>query len=122
MEERRRPRVGDVVVYHDPSGKAHNALVKCVFDVQKLVADDDGNFVEDEKGLYIQEDYDPLDLTDLPLVNLVHVSGDKDRQDKCGRQTEIVTSLAHKISQGVHGFYWRFAWEEPNPYRAPTDV
>ena len=120
--ERRRPRVGDVVVYHDPKGTPHNALVKCVFDTQKIVKDDDGNFVEGEDGVYLMEDYAPSDMTDLPLVNLVHVSSDKNRQDEQGRQTELVTSLAHKVSQGVHGFYWRFDWEEPNPYRAPTDV
>lgn len=122
--EKRRPRVGDVVVFHDPKGTPHNALIKCVFDCQRVVTDDKGDPVEDTEGLgrFKMEDYPVDDLTDLPLVNLVHVSGDKERQDGCGRQTEIVTSLQHKVSSGVHGFYWRFDWEEPNPYRAPSDV
>ena len=119
--EKRRPRVGDVVVFHDPRGKAHNALVKCVFDTQRVVKNGE-EYVKDENGNPLMEDYPVDDLTDLPLVNLVHVSSDKDRQDSCGRQTEIVTSLQHCRSSTVHGFYWRFGWEEPNPYRAPTDV
>ncbi len=122
--EKRRPRVGDAVIFHDSKGAPHNALIKCVFDTQRVVTDDQGDPVkaEEGEGRFQMEDYPADDLTNLPLVNLVHISGDKERQDSCGRQTEIVTSLQHRGQSTVHGFYWRFDWEEPNPYRAPTDV
>lgn len=120
--EKRRPRVEDVVIFHDTKGKAHNALVKCVFDqmVAPEITDEEGNITGyEETRLKYAED----DLTDLPLVNLVHVSSDPDRQDGCGRQTEVPSSVPHANHEsGVHGYYWRFVWEEPVPYRAPSDV
>jgi hypothetical protein len=121
--EKRRPRVGDVVIFHDGSGKARNALLKAVWDQSRSVTDDEGNFVVDEKGVYVTEpSFASDDLTELPCVNLVYVSGDPSREDGCGRQTQIETSVVHKSHQAVHGNYWRFAWEDPNPYRAPSDV
>lgn len=123
--EKRRPRVRDVVVYHDGSGKEHNALLKAVWDQSQSVTDDEGNLVTDEKGVYVTKPmFASDDLTELPCVNLVYVSGDPDRQDNCGRQTQIETSVVHKDQgQGaVHGNYWRFPWEEPVPFRAPSDV
>lgn len=121
--EKRRPRVRDVVVFHDSKGEPHSALVKCVFDHQRPVKDEKGEYVMNaDTGCPVMEDIPADDLTELPLLNLVYVSGDKSRQDQCGRQTEIVTSIQHKAGSTVHGYYWRFDWEEPNPYRAPTDV
>ena len=55
-------------------------------------------------------------------VNLLHVSSDKEKQDSYGRQIERVTSLNHVSDSDVHGFYWRFADEEPNPYKPPKKV
>ncbi len=122
--EKRRPRVKDVVIFHDGSGKENNALLKAVWDQTQSVTDDEGNLVADEKGVYVTEPrFAPDDLTELPCVNLVYVSDDPDRQDNCGRQTQIETSVPHADPvQGVHGFYWRFEWEEALPYRAPSDV
>lgn len=121
--EKRRPRVEDVVVFHDTEGVPHNALVKCVFDRQKVVKDAEGNPKKDGEGYTVMEDFAPDDMTDLPLINVVHVSGDKARQDSCGRQTEVPSSVPHADPvNGVHGYYWRFPWEEPVPYRAPSDV
>ncbi len=121
--EKRRPRVGDSVIFHDSKGKAHNALLKAVWDQYRSVEDEKGEFVTDDNGNYVTEPmFAEDDLSDLPCVNLVYVSDDPNRDDSCGRQTEIDTSVGHKGSQNVHGNYWRFEWEEPNPYRAPSDT
>ncbi|PYS52433.1 MAG: hypothetical protein DMF68_01610 [Acidobacteria bacterium] len=52
-------------------------------------------------------------------INIVFVSQDALRQDSFGRQIERQTSLLHKGSTPVHGMYWRFSDEEPNPYVPP---
>lgn len=54
-------------------------------------------------------------------INVVFISSDESRQDSCGRQMERQTSATHKESQRVHGFYWRFTDEEPNPYIPPVE-
>jgi len=41
-----------------------------------------------------------------PGCNLVFVSGDPKRDDSCGRQTEVSTSVVHKGQQVAHGNYW----------------
>lgn len=85
--------VGDVVVYHDPRGEAHNALVTCVHN----------------RAPYY-------------CVNLVLVSGNEDDRDQYGRQTRRVTSVLHGSNMGVHGNYWRRPEEAPNPYTPPESV
>ena len=55
-------------------------------------------------------------------INVVFVSQDENRRDDCGRQIERQTSATHKGTQKVHGFYWRFPDEEPNPYVPPQQV
>jgi len=55
-------------------------------------------------------------------VNVLFVSSDERRKDDTGRQIERSASVQHKSVQTVHGFYWRFAEEEPNPYKAPVAV
>jgi hypothetical protein len=55
-------------------------------------------------------------------VNLVFVSGDEAKKDQYGRQIERETSVQHKSVQGVHGNYWRFPDEEPNPYHEPASM
>lgn len=87
-----KPKVGDRVMYHDPKGNPFNALVTTVWS-----------------------------QTENPLVNLVFVSGDENRQDGFGRQLERATSVGHK-SGGVHGYYWRRPDEEPNAYVPPASV
>lgn len=41
-----------------------------------------------------------------PGCNLVIVSGDENRKDSCGRQTEHRTSVVHTSKQAAHGFKW----------------
>ena len=45
-----------------------------------------------------------------PGCNLVFVSGDPNRDDSCGRQTEHQTSVVHRTHQPAHGAYW--CWED----------
>lgn len=90
---REKPQVGERVVYHDPKGVAHDALLTTVW------SDDQ-----------------------YPLVNVVIVSSDVTRQDGYGRQIERVTSLNHASKMPVHGNYWRFPDEAPNAYQPPAQV
>jgi hypothetical protein len=55
------------------------------------------------------------------MVNVVFVSSDEAKQDSYGRQIERATSCQHKSVNQVHGYYWRFQDEEPNPYVAPIE-
>jgi len=52
-------------------------------------------------------------------INLIIVSRDDKKTDEYGRQIERYTSMSHKNTMKVHGFYWRFPDEEPNPYVPP---
>lgn len=52
-------------------------------------------------------------------INVVIVSGDTGKTDPYGRQIERRTSCTHKSKTAVHGNYWRFVDEEPNPVVAP---
>ncbi len=56
------------------------------------------------------------------LVNVVVVSKDAEKTDSYGRQIERYTSQSHKSVQPAHGFYWRFADEEPNPIMRPLET
>ena len=87
----RQPKIGDVVVYHEPDGTPRNALVIVVFDGHES-----------------------------PLVNVMFASGDEKRQDSYGRQPERATSVVHKTATTVHGFYWRWPDEEANPVVQPS--
>ena len=80
--------VGEVVLWHNPVGKAHKALVTAVWGKN--------------------------------CINLVVVSSDENKKDDCGRQIERHTSSSYKGVSNVHGFYWRFEDEEPNPYIPPV--
>jgi len=98
MGDKRAVRVGQQVVFHDPIGAGHDALVTCVFSGRAGLCEGD---VGD-------------------CINMVYVSGDAAREDDYGRQIERVTSIVHKSRMSAHGNYWRFPDEEPNPYVAPT--
>lgn len=54
-------------------------------------------------------------------INLVVVSSDEKKTDDYGRQIERNTSSSHGAEMKVHGFYWRFEDEEPNPYIPPLE-
>ena len=90
MDEKRTPKVGESVVWHEADGTPLTALVTAV--------------------------WTPT------CINVVVVSCDEAKQDSYGRQIERRTSCGHKSGSTVHGFYWRFEDEEPNPYIPPQQV
>jgi len=92
----KHPQVGDVIVYHDENGGAHNAIVTAYW----------GDPANDYIG----------------CLNLVLVSPDEARTDCYGRQIERKTSISHKSTMHVHGFYWRWPDEEPNGYTPPSST
>lgn len=52
-------------------------------------------------------------------INVVIVSGNEAETDPYGRQIQRHTSQTHKSQQPVHGYYWRYTDEEPNPVVKP---
>ena len=93
------PVVGDVIVYHDEKGVAHNALTTISW----------GQDVPDDVP------------QNMPCINLLYLESDEKRQDTHGRQHAHASSIPHKSMNGdVHGYYWRWPQEEPTPYREPS--
>ena len=86
-------KVGDVVIYHDERGVAHNALLTSAWEG-----------------------------TENPTVNLLFVSGNESEQDSYGRQMKRESSVIHVSTSTVHGRYWRRAMESPIPYKAPASA
>ena len=77
--------VGETVVFVDPEGQSHEALVTCIFD----------------RG----DGHTP------PSVNVVYVSRDPKAEDQYGRQLERSTSVVHRSQQAARGLYWSEAPE-----------
>jgi len=112
IEVKRSYTIGQTILYVDPSGVRHPALVKCWWaqwpeDTQTKYPDRarfpdlPDEVVDFHKGLDQGE----------PGCNLVFVSADVERNDNCGRQTEIVTSVVHKSKQIATGNYWLWSDE-----------
>ena len=55
-------------------------------------------------------------------VNVVLVSADEAKRDDYGRQIERRTSVMHGRNWPVHGMYWRWPDETPNPAVPPISV
>jgi len=55
----------------------------------------------------------------VKLLNLVTIEDDPSRSDSYGRQIRRITSCSHKSVMAVHGNYWRWADEDPNPIVQP---
>lgn len=77
-------QIGDAVVFVDPYGKEHQALVTTVFT--------SGH---------------PGDDGPKPSVNVVYVSGDETKYDQYGRQVERSTSVVNEVNQAAHGMFWK---------------
>jgi len=75
------------IIYVDPKGVAHSALVTAWWNGNQTITD------------YVS-------ASGEPGCNLVYVSGDPERKDSCGRQIERNTSVVHKSKQPAHGNYW----------------
>lgn len=73
-------KVGDYVIYVDPKGIEHDALVTIVWS----------------------------DTDVSRCINLVYVSDNPGEEDSYGRQTKHITSVQHQsCMQGVPGNYWK---------------
>lgn len=73
-------KAGDHVVFVDPVGVEHDALVTANWGA----ADDP-----------------------TPSLNVVYVDGDETKTDSYGRQIARSTSVVHQSKQAAHGMYWR---------------
>lgn len=126
-DEVRTLEIGDRVIFHDPEGNPHNALVNCIHDA----VDDNGVWTQDMPHCSERPDvpwrseedeewrdevgYDRVrEYEDGPLVNLVILSDDEERTDSYGRQIERPTSISHASDNKSHGNYWRWPDEDPN--------
>lgn len=83
-------KVGGDVIYVDPYGVQHAALVTAVWGA-------------------VDNPENP------PCINVVYVSSDDSKQDSYGRQMERQTSLVNKRYQPAHGNYYMMPGETPNP-------
>jgi hypothetical protein len=87
--------IGDQVIYTDPRGQDHDALITNAFST--------GNVI-----------------TPSNSINVAYVSDDSSRTDQYGRQLERETSVQHQSVQTAHGRFWRFAGEEKKQDSAPS--
>ena len=72
--------IGDAVIYADPMGVTHNALITQVF---------------------------PHPGGENPLLNVAYVSNNEKRRDTFGRQIERRSSVPHKDAHPIHGNWWK---------------
>jgi len=85
----RKYEVGSPVVYVDPRGVAHDALVTVWWTGNRPIPE------------YVS-------ATGEPGCNLVFVSDDETRTDQYGRQIDRNTSVVHQSKQPAHGCFWRW--------------
>lgn len=84
MEERTTALgIGEAVVFVDPIGRSHDAIVTHTFS-------------------------QTTNPEERPSVNLVYVTEDETAVDQYGRQIERKTSVVHRSNQYANGMYWRF--------------
>ncbi len=76
--------VGDHVIYVDPVGKEHPALVTIWWGPK------------------------PTEGKQEPGCNVVYVSSDGEKKDTYGRQIERATSVVHQGSQPAYGHFWKW--------------
>ena len=76
--------IGQVVIYIDPHGMTHDALITAIWG---------------------EETY-PQPNVRAPSLNLVYVVKDKDKVDPYGRQIERATSIVHRDNQEAPSNCW----------------
>lgn len=72
------PQVGDPVVFVDPKGTEHNAIVIANWGTG-----------------------------DTPSLNVMYADPDETKRDSYGRQIARSTSVVHESNQAAHGMFWR---------------
>lgn len=98
--------IGQTIIYVDPRGVRHPALVKCwwaQWPTDTTPAADRARFPDLPDA--VADHHKELHKGE-PGCNLVFVSADPERNDNCGRQTEIATSVVHRGNQVAHGNFW----------------
>jgi hypothetical protein len=85
------PAIGAAVVYTDPKGQDHEAIVTNAY------------------GTSIQG-----------AINVAFVSADTSRTDTFGRQIERETSVLHQTIQPTHGRFWRHVGEDKKTVSEPS--
>lgn len=107
--------VGDVVVYVDEYARPHNALVTAVHgEIYKVQWREDIDGMPGHWNAQIIEEKGATRLQ-IPCINLVYLSGNVNKQDPYGRQTEHSSSVVYKDDNTAHGNYFMFQGDEPNP-------
>ncbi len=89
---RKKPEIGDAIVYHNEKGVGHNALITCVW------------------GEY---------MINLTYVSSNESQKD-DYGRQIIRESSV--SMIGQPGHTVHGRYARYPHEEPVPYQAPQAV
>jgi hypothetical protein len=82
--DKKSVKTGDAVVFVDPTGRSHNALVTQVWGPETY---------PDDNGVH-------------PSVNLVWVETDPKYKDQYGQQIKHDTSVVHRVNQAAHGMFW----------------
>jgi hypothetical protein len=84
--EQQTAQLGDAVIYTDPVGRDHHAVITNGFGVDGRIGSG-------------------------AAINVAFVSSDSARTDAYGRQLERESSVQHQSVTPAHGRFWRFAGE-----------
>lgn len=109
--------ISDPVIYSDPKGVEHNAIVTAVWgaftDHPLYTQEDVDHLIADTKAKWPQYDNSAIyqDLLGRPIpvpcINLVYVELDETKTDSYGRQIARNTSVPHQSMTQAHGMFWR---------------
>ncbi len=99
MSERRKPKIGDSVVYHNERGVPHNGLITCVWGDFMI------NVVYVSSNDSQKDDYGRQTIRESSVPMYGYPFGESIPEGHC-----------------VHGRYARYPEEEPVQYRPPEAV
>jgi hypothetical protein len=96
-------KIGDHVLFFDPYGKEHHALVTCVHAQNEKLMDAE----------WVAENCPGMDepMTEKAFIasvslNLVFVVKEDEKVDPYGHQIQRYSSVVHGDRQTAHGMYW----------------
>ncbi len=118
--------IGDTVVYVNPVGLKHNAIVTAVWgsfiDHVAYTQEDVDDMLAKQKANYSQPGWEKYEWNEeenrvyysnligkpipIPCINLVFVEKDENKTDSYGRQIARNTSVQHQSMTQAHGMYW----------------
>lgn len=114
MSEYKPVKEGECVVFVDPHGRQHMALVTCVHGQSTLEERNERYRTQHAEAEQTGQSWATDEWLErllsapfvVPSLNVVWVSDEKDQKDSYGQQIVRSTSVPHKQSQAAHGFYW----------------